>query len=169
MSDLSWPTGGGQGSGARESFNSGLTGRVARGSPVDEHPSEAGTHRLRVEPTRSIRAVSGKVEALLGGLEARSARRAALLASELIAQVSGRPPVSGDEPVELTIRLRDDVVRLEATGPVAPAVRAPADPDPVCADPHADWGRFILGRLADRWGGGKGARPSIWAEIEAPA
>jgi hypothetical protein len=32
----------------------------------------------------------------------------------------------------------------------------------------ADWGSFIIDRLADRWGVEAGARPAIWAEIERP-
>ena len=39
----------------------------------------------------------------------------------------------------------------------------------VPADPFADWGLFMLDRLADRWGVGNGARPNIWAEIEVLA
>jgi hypothetical protein len=44
------------------------------------------THHLRVDPSRSMKAIVGEVEALLGGLEESSRRSGALLASELIAQ-----------------------------------------------------------------------------------
>jgi hypothetical protein len=157
MSDLTWPTGGGgRSSAAHASLNPGETRRVARGSP-------ATTYRVRVKPSRPMRAISGEVEASLIDLDESSRKRAALLASELIAQVTGRAP--DGEPIGLTIELREDAVRLEATGSVAPSVQGTADHD-TAADPLADWGRFILDREADRWGVGGGEHPTIWAEIE---
>jgi hypothetical protein len=116
-----------------------------------------------------MRATTGEVDALLDGMEEGSRQSCALLASELIAQVCGRAAGFDGEPVGLTIRLGEDAVRLEATGPVAPSARATAGHDPVPADPLADWGRFIIDRLADRWGVGDGAQPNIWAEIAVPA
>jgi hypothetical protein len=129
---------------------------------------DQGVTRLRVSPSRSMKAITGEVEALLDGLEESSRRSCRLLASDLIAQVTGRAPGSNGEPAGLTVQLREDAVRLEATGPVAPSVQASADNDTVAADPFADWGRFIIDGLADRWGVGDGARPNIWAEIEVP-
>ena len=160
MSDLTRPTGGGSSSSAaKASLDPGLARRVARGSP-------AATHRVRVETSRSMRAISGEVEALLDGLDEGSRIRAALLASELIAQVTGRAPDRG--PVGLTIEPREDAVRLEATGSVTPSVQG-TDHDTSSGDPFAVWGRFILDREADRWGVGGGEHPTIWAEVELAA
>jgi hypothetical protein len=172
MSDLTWPTGGGHDfSGAGGAPNLGLPTRVARGAPASANGSRdrGVTHRLRVAPSRSMKAITGDVEALLDGVEEGSRHSCALLASELIAQVTGRAPGFDREPVALTVQLAEDAVRLEATGPVAPAVQATADHDPVPADPFGDWGRFIIDRLADRWGVGEVPRRSIWAEIEVSA
>jgi hypothetical protein len=148
-----------------------VQGDVARGAPVSANGNrDRGVkHRLRVAPSRSMRAITGEVEALLDGMEESARRSCGLLASELIAQVTGQAPGFDGEPVGLTVQLRDDAVRLEATGPVAPSARATADHDPVPADPFADWGRFMIDRLADRWGVVDGARPNIWAEIEVRA
>jgi hypothetical protein len=129
-------------------------------------PLKFETHKLRVDPGRSMKAITDEVEALLDGLEETSRRTAALMASELIAQVVGRAPESHGEPARLTVQLREDVVRMEATGPVPPSAGRRSDPDSVPADPLADWGRFILDRLADRWGVGGDARRALWAEIE---
>ena len=168
MSDLTWPTGGGDASSAAgRSPNPGLPSHVAKGVPV--HAIHGATHRLRVVRSRSMRAIGGEVEALLDGVKERARRDCAVLASELIAQVVGRVPDFDGEPVGLTVPLRADAVRLEATGPVAPSARPRADHDVVPADPLADWGRFILDSLADRWGVENGAWPSIWAEIEVAA
>ena len=123
------------------------------------------THSVRVQPPRSMKAITGEVEALLDGLDEGSRRSGALLASELVAQVVGRAPGSQSGRVELTVQLRDDAVRLEATGPVAPTAKAAARHDAVPTDPFADWGWFILDRLSDRWGMGGDARRDIWAEI----
>jgi hypothetical protein len=173
MSDFTWPTGGGHGSSAAadEARDRAVQGEVARGGPVsaNENRDQGVTHRLRVAPSRSMRAITGEVEALLDGMEEGPRRGCGLLASELIAQVTGGAPGSNGETVGLTVRLREDAVRLEARGPVAPSVQATADHDAVPTDPFADWGRFIIDRLADRWGVGDGARPNIWAEIEVPA
>ena len=130
---------------------------------------ELGRHRLRIDPRRSMKAITGEVEALLEGFDEASRSAGALMASELIAQVVGRDPGWLNESVGLTVQLREDVVRMEATGPVAPSVGERSDPDSAPGDPLADWGRFILDRLADRWGVGGDARRALWAEIERPA
>jgi hypothetical protein len=113
-----------------------------------------------------MKAVIDELEALLGGFEPGSRRNAALLASELIAQVVGRAPGRDSERVRLTIELREDLVRLEAAGPLAPAVEPSAEQAEAPADPLADWGRFILDGLADRWGIGGAQRQELWAEVE---
>ena len=166
MSDSTWPTSGGEGSAAAgASLNPGLPRRVVRGSPA---PTHHVPHHVRVGPPRSMRAISADVEELLDGLDEDSRQRAALLAGELLAQVNGREPGSDGEPIGLTIELREDAVRLEAFGSVAPSVRATADQDTVSGDPLADWGRFILDRQADRWGV-RCERATIWAELEVAA
>jgi hypothetical protein len=136
MSELTWPTGGGYG-------------------------TQVVTHRVRVQPPRSMKAITGDVEALLGGLDEDARRSGGLLASELVAQVVGRAPGSPSGPVGLSVQMRGDTVRFEATGPIAPEIGNGAVP----VDPFADWGWFILDRLSDRWGLGGGARRDIWAEI----
>jgi hypothetical protein len=137
------------------------SGQVSEGNP----PLKLGTHSLRVDPSHSMRAVTDEVEALLEGLEEDSRNGGALLASELIAQVVARDPGFHGEAVGLTLELREDAVRMEATGPAEPSARGRSDPD-FPLDPLADWGRFILDRLADRWGVGTDPQRSIWAEIE---
>lgn len=139
MSELTWPTGGG-------------------------HGTQVVTHRVRVQPPRSMKAITAEVHTLLDGLNEGSRRSGALLASELVAQVVGRVPGPQSRPIGLIVQLREGVVRLVATGPVA--IRAAAGHDAAApVDPFADWGRFILDRLSDRWGMGGGARRDIWAEI----
>jgi hypothetical protein len=123
----------------------------------------AGTLNLSVDPSRSMKAITIEVEGLLDGLDETSRRTSALMATELVAQVVGRAPASDGGPVGLTVHLREDVVRVEAKGPVAPP-----GPDGAPVDPLADWGRFILDRLADRWGVGDDAERELWAEIERP-
>jgi hypothetical protein len=114
-----------------------------------------------------MRAVTSEIDALLAGSGRAEVPGGALLASELIAQVVGRDPRFREDAVDLTIELREDAVRMEASGPAAPSVRG--EPEPGAAtDPLADWGSFILDRLADRWGVRGGARAAIWAEIERP-
>jgi hypothetical protein len=123
------------------------------------------THHVRVRPPRRMRAISGEVEVLLNGFGEGARRSGALLASELVAQVVGRASGPQSGRVGLTVQLREDAVRLEATGPSTPSIGAAAGPGVVPTDPLADWGLFILDRLSDRWGMGGGARRNIWAEI----
>jgi hypothetical protein len=137
------------------------SGNVSEGSP----PLKLGRHKLRIDPSCSMRAITDEVEALLDGLEEQPRSGGALLASELIAQVVARDPEFHGEAVGLTIELRNDAVRMEATGPATPSAGGGWDPGSP-ADPLADWGRFILDRLADRWGVGVDPQRSIWAEIE---
>jgi hypothetical protein len=123
---------------------------------------EPERHELRIDPRRSMKAISHEVEELLKGLDESSRRCGALIASELMAQVVGRRPGWQSEPVGLTVQLRKDVVRMEATGPVTPSIGA----DQGSPNPLADWGRFILDRLADRWGVSGDSRRALWAEIK---
>jgi hypothetical protein len=148
MPDFTWPTGGGHGfsTAADEARDRAFQGRGAKGASVSANGNrdQGVTHRLRVAPSRSMKAISGEVEALLDGMEESSRRSCGLLASELIAQVTGRAPGFDGEPVGLTVQLREDAVRLEATGPVAPSVLATADHDAVPVDPFT---RSLLTRL----------------------
>jgi hypothetical protein len=127
------------------------------------------TYRLHVDPSRSMKAVTAEVSGLLEGMEEDQRRSSALLASELIAQVVGSSPGWNDQPIRLTIELSGGGVRIEADGPVAPAIQAPAQNGVVADDPLADWGVFVVDRLADRWGLSGGANRTIWAEIATAA
>ncbi len=166
MSDLASPTGRGTGRGGvsrHDGWNGG-----ADGSPIAEDQRLGVTHRVWIDPSRSMRAVSREVEGMLGGLEEGQRQSGALLASELIAQVVSTAPGWNSQPVGLTVQLRADAARIEATGPVASAIEATggnAAPD----DPVADWGVYLIDSLADRWGLAGPSRRVIWAEIEAPA
>lgn len=128
-------------------------------------PLELARHSLRVDPSRTMRAVTAEVDALLARSGPAEVPGGALLASELIAQVVGRDPRFRDDAVELTIELRSDAILMEASGPAAPSVLGESEPA-TATDPLADWGSFILDRLADRWGVRAGAPATIWAEIE---
>ena len=134
-------------------------------SDFTPQPDVGLAQRVPVDSSRSMRAISGEVAALLDGLEERPRRCGALLASELIAQVVGRGSRRNHRSVEFTVQLRPDAVHLEAMGPVAPELAGAADHDVVLDDPIADWGAFLIDRLADRWGLNGGYRGAIWAEI----
>jgi hypothetical protein len=95
MSDLTRPTGGDGFSVAGPS----PIPSVAKGAPVEAN--NGATHRLRVGPSRSMRVIAGEVEALLDGVEESSRHSAAILATELVAQVVGRAPDFDGEPVAL--------------------------------------------------------------------
>ena len=123
-------------------------------------PGRVVTHRVRVDPTRNMKSVTDDVQALLEEYGDEPQRSCALLASELIAQIVGREQ-GLDGPVDLTIQLRADAIRLEATGPAS----SPSDPSGT-AERLADWGQYLLDRLADRWGIRGGPRRGIWAEVQ---
>jgi hypothetical protein len=150
MSDLTRPTGGDGFSVAGPS----PIPSVAKGAPVEAN--NGATHRLRVGPSRSMRVIAGEVEALLDGVEESSRHSAAILATELVAQVVGRAPDFDGEPVALIVQRGEAAVRLAATGPVTPSAQPPAGREAIPTDPLADWGRFIIDRLADH---GQGADP----------
>ena len=171
MPDLTPPTDGGRGSGAtgESRDQAGFSRGGTEGSPIPAKWDQGVTHRLRVDPSRSMKAITGEVEMLLDGLEEGPRHSGALLASELIAQLVGPGAGWNSKPVGLTIQVREDAIRLEATGPVAPLIEASADHDAVPEDPFAGWGVFEIERLADRWGRSSGSRRNIWAEIDVPA
>jgi len=107
------------------------------------------------------------LERLGAEMDLESRRVTALLASELIAQVSGGDLQNRNGGVGLTARFRPNVVRLETRGPALPSATRGADPE--AANGFAEWGPFVLNRLATRWGI-DGQDPAIlWAEVELPA
>ncbi len=119
------------------------------------------THHVRVDPSRSMKSVTGDVQSLLGEYGEGSRRSCALLASELIAQIVGREPRWAGGPVDLTIQLREDAIRMEATAPT----QASSDRNGVAPEALAEWGQFLLDKLADRWGIREAPRRDIWAEV----
>jgi hypothetical protein len=138
-------------------------------SPGVMNGDGAVTHRLRVDPSRSMKAVTAEISELLDDMEEDQRRSSALLASELIAQVVGPAPDWNEQPIGLTIQLGRERVRLEACGPVIPELEATAHDDVVADDPVADWGPYLIDKLADRWGLAGGSERTIWAEIATPA
>jgi hypothetical protein len=118
------------------------------------------THRVHIDPSRSMKSVTGDVQSLLDEYGEGSRRSCALLASELIAQIVGREPSWADGPVALTIQLREDSIRMEATRSTAWS-----DHNGVSPEPLAEWGEFLLDKLADRWGVREVPRRDIWAEV----
>jgi hypothetical protein len=138
---------------------------AARGNGFNGEPGR----RIAVDPSRSMRAITGEVAALFDGSDERPRQCGALLASELIAQVAGPTPRRDRRSVEFTARRRAGAVHLEAVGPVAPTINGTAHGDVAPPDPNKDWGAFLIDRLADRWGLSGGARQSIWVDIAIPA
>jgi hypothetical protein len=119
------------------------------------------THHVRVDPSRSMKSVTGDVQSLLAEYGEGSRRSCALLASELIAQIVGREPSWAGGPVGLTIQLRKDSIRMEATA----ATPASSNGNGVGPEPLAEWGEFLLDKLSDRWGVREAPRRDIWAEV----
>lgn len=138
-------------------------------SPITADPELGVTHRVWIHPSRSMQAVSRQVEGLLDGLEKDQRRSGALLASELIAQVVCVAQGWNSEAVALTVQVRGDAVRLEAIGPAEPGIEATAEDGAAPDDPVADWGVYLIDRLASRWGLAGPPPRMIWAEIGARA
>jgi hypothetical protein len=125
-------------------------------------------HTLNVDPRRSMKSATAELETTLerlgANMDPQSRRLTALLASELIAQVAGGDLDHGNGAVGLTERFRPNNVRLETRGPSMPSATRRFEPD--AANGLAEWGRFVLDRLANRWGI-DGKDPAVlWAEIE---
>ena len=138
-------------------------------TPAGTNGDAGVTHQLRVDPSRSMKDVTAEVSGLLDGMDDDQRRSSALLASELIAQVVGPAPGWNDQHIGLTIQRLGDGVRLEAAGPVAPTIKVNGQHDVVADDPIADWGTFVIDKLADRWGLTGGAERTIWAEVATAA
>jgi hypothetical protein len=130
------------------------------------HPA---IHRQRIDPSRSMKDVTAEVAELLDGVDEERRRSSALLASELIAQVAGSSSSWNLQPIGLTIQLGEGSIRFEAVGPVPPGIDGAAGDKVATDDPIADWGPYLIDRLADRWGLGVGTQRAIWAEISTSA
>lgn len=131
----------------------------------NSHPS---MHTISVDPRRSMKAATEELELALDRLGADlspSSRRAtALLATELVAQVVGRELGHRTRPVDLRVALQPGCVRLEAGGAALRLVGPDAEPRSE-GPALAEWGHFLLDRLADRWGIDGGDPPTLWAEV----
>ena len=137
--------------------------RLVGGSAIESPRARA--HIVTVDPRRSMKAATREVEVALdrvgADLDPSKRRAAALLASELIAQVVGRDLGEHTRPVNLLVTLRPASVRLETRGPLAPVATGTARDE----SPLAEWGQFLLDRLADRWGVDEDDPRILWAEI----
>jgi hypothetical protein len=114
-----------------------------------------------------MRAATQELEIALerfgANLDSTSRAATALLASELVAQVVGRDLDEGARPVNLVVTLRPGVVRLETQRPVLRLAGGMSLTTRV--DGLAEWGRYLLDRLADRWGTDQAEPPNLWAEV----
>jgi hypothetical protein len=123
---------------------------------------------LSVDPDRSMKAATAELSDALNRFGANmtpaSRRQTALLASELIAQVAGRDPDNGTGPVDLTVRIAPNNVRLETRGPWMPSATRARESK--VAPGLAEWGQYLLDRLANRWGVDKNDPWILWAEVE---
>jgi hypothetical protein len=124
--------------------------------------------RLHIDSSRSMSAVMAELGELLEGIGDDLCQRSTLLASELIAQVAGRAPEWNRQEIGLSMALRAESIRLEASGPLLPASETSAH-NGVADDAETDWGTFTIKRLADRWGTARGSHRYVWAEIGIPA
>jgi hypothetical protein len=126
------------------------------------------THTLSIDPRHSMKAATVELETSLERLGAdmgpATRRRTALLASELIAQVAGRDLDDSMGSVDLTVLFSPNGVRLATRGPAKPAVTNGFEPDKT--NGLAEWGQFLLNRLADRWGVEGNHPPILWAEVD---
>ena len=124
-------------------------------------------HAIDVDPHRSMKAATQELEVtldLLGAeLDPEARRAVALLATELVAQVVGRELDRRATPVRLLVTVTPEVVRLEAVGSAARSRKAGVENG--VAGGLADWGNYVLARLATRWGAEDGDPPVLWAEV----
>jgi hypothetical protein len=124
-------------------------------------------HIVTVDPRRSMKAATQELEVALdrmgANLDPSNRSATALLASELIAQVVGRDLGDHTRPVNLLVTLPAECVRLETRGPIAPVASGAARDAP--PNQLAEWGRYLLDRLADRWGVDEDDPRILWAEI----
>jgi anti-sigma regulatory factor (Ser/Thr protein kinase) len=83
-----------------------------------------------------------------------------LCVSEL---VTSRMQYSGEGEIELAVRRGPGLVRAEVSDPREDAAATVAHA-PLTTP--ADWGMFIIDRVADRWGVDRGAGTRVWCEID---
>ena len=123
-------------------------------------PSMGGlvvTHHVRVDPSRSMKSVTGDVQSLLAEYGEGSRRSG----TDNDHYAGYKEPSWAGGPVGLTIQLRKDAIRMEATAPTP----ASSHQNGVAPEPLAEWGEFLLDKLADRWGVQEAPRRDIWAEV----
>jgi hypothetical protein len=141
--------------------------RVVGNGDEPRQTSRAPAQVVTVDPRRSMKAATGELEVALDrmGADLDPSKRSttALLASELVAQVVGRDLGDHTRPVNLLVTLEPDCVRLETRGPLAPVTNGAAPDAP--PSPLAEWGQYLLDRLADRWGVDDDDSRILWAEV----
>jgi hypothetical protein len=100
-----------------------------------------------------------EVRAALGELEEAFQTRVQILVAEILAQSGTK--TNGERVSWLRTSLTPTLIRIEAGGP---ALRAPSAGG---RDPLAEWGAFIMERVADRWGLDEvEGKELVWFEVD---
>ena len=84
-----------------------------------------------------------------------------LCVSELVTNRIRQAGSEGGDQIELVVRRSEALVRAEVREP-KPNVVVTQPP----VESLADWGMFIVDRVADRWGVNRGEGTVVWCEID---
>ncbi len=137
-----------------------------RGAENGGAPKGDGPRHGLPTDTRELRNIHDRLNEVLVDVDADTRRKVRFVITDVIAQSlrqrnGGTPGVT-----ELTVEVREDLVRVEADGP---GVSAGADLDGAAgraADPLGGLALFVVDELAVRSGAADGPEPSAWYEIE---
>jgi hypothetical protein len=100
-----------------------------------------------------------EVRAALGELEEASQTRVQILVAEILAQSGAQ--ANGESVSWLRTLMTPALIRIEAGGPALRASSAGG------RDPLAEWGAFIMERVADRWGLDEAeGNEMVWFEVD---
>ena len=125
---------------------------------------ESRRHGLPTD-TRELRSIHNRVNEVLADVDADTRRKVRFVITEVIAQSLRR---NGAAPglTELTVEVRENLIRVEANGRGASAPESLDGSADNAADPLAGLALFVVEELAVRSGAAAGPEPSVWYEIE---
>jgi anti-sigma regulatory factor (Ser/Thr protein kinase) len=119
---------------------------------------------LRLAPdSESVPMARRALEALAGRVPAAVLEDLRLAVSELVTNAIRHAGLGTADVIEMHVKIEGSIVRVEVVdpGPGFLPQAAPSDPTR-----ESQWGLYLVGRVADRWGVHGDKATCVWLEID---
>lgn len=122
---------------------------------------------IRLDPTpAAVGLARGLVDRLQERVPDRTLGDARLLVSELVTNSLRHGSLRPDQPIELSLTIRDGLLRAEVRDGGEGFTPRSQNPEPAA---ESGWGLFLVAKLAARWGVLSDGSTRVWFELPISA